>query len=298
MPHTVASQFAAWRRPAPSGRAPLVAVGFGPRTATPGSRCVPRHGFCGAICAAPSERADVARPLPVDGCGVACRRRQGPPTHTPADRIGLGHHGRDPQRGGAEAGYRAVPDSSGPHPRGPARRRRLFPSGCGAAGISIFSVCRNPGAAQEHRRAPGRLARGAPRCIRWIWCWRGGADPISRNFPPNLGCRWLGEVSDERLAQLLAGALAFVYPSFYEGFGLPVLEAMQCGTCVIASRDPAIGEVAAGAALEAGSHAELVRAMLDIAAHPERAGAMARARVAARGGFFMAPHGATHARSV
>jgi alpha-1,3-rhamnosyl/mannosyltransferase len=81
----------------------------------------------------------------------------------------------------------------------------------------------------------------------------------------------VGEVSDERLAQLLAGALAFVYPSFYEGFGLPVLEAMQCGACVIASRDPAIGEVAAGAALEAGSHEELVRTMLDIAAHPERA---------------------------
>jgi len=81
----------------------------------------------------------------------------------------------------------------------------------------------------------------------------------------------IGEVSDERLAQLLAGTLAFVYPSWYEGFGLPVLEAMQCGACVITSRDPAIAEVAAGAAIETGSHAELVRAMLDIAAHPERA---------------------------
>ena len=88
---------------------------------------------------------------------------------------------------------------------------------------------------------------------------------------PEPGLQMVGEVSDERLAQLLAGALAFVYPSFYEGFGLPVLEAMQCGACVIASRDPAIREVAAGAALEAGSHAELVQAMSDIAAHPERA---------------------------
>jgi glycosyltransferase involved in cell wall biosynthesis len=89
---------------------------------------------------------------------------------------------------------------------------------------------------------------------------------------PEPGLQMVGEVSDERLAQLLAGALAFVYPSFYEGFGLPVLEAMQCGACVIASRDPAIREVAAGATLEAGSHAELVQAMLDIAGHPERAG--------------------------
>jgi glycosyltransferase involved in cell wall biosynthesis len=50
---------------------------------------------------------------------------------------------------------------------------------------------------------------------------------------------------------------------------LPVLEAMQCGTCVITSRDPAITEVAAGAALQAGSHAEFVRGRLDIAAHRE-----------------------------
>jgi O-antigen biosynthesis alpha-1,3-mannosyltransferase len=88
---------------------------------------------------------------------------------------------------------------------------------------------------------------------------------------PEPGLQIIGEVSDERLAQLLAGALAFVYPSFYEGFGLPVLEAMQCGACVITSRDPAIAEIAAGAALATGSYAELVRAMLDIAAHPERA---------------------------
>ena len=88
---------------------------------------------------------------------------------------------------------------------------------------------------------------------------------------PEPGLQIIGEVSDERLAELLAGTLAFVYPSLYEGFGLPVLEAMQCGACVIASRDAAITEVAAGAALQAGSHRELVQAMLDIAAHPERA---------------------------
>lgn len=95
--------------------------------------------------------------------------------------------------------------------------------------------------------------------------------PDFAQLSPEPGLQIIGEVSDERLAQLLAGALAFVYPSFYEGFGLPVLEAMQCGACVITSRDPAIAEIAAGAALEAGSHAELVRAMLDIAARPEGA---------------------------
>ncbi len=88
---------------------------------------------------------------------------------------------------------------------------------------------------------------------------------------PEPGLQIIGEVSDQRLAELLAGALAFVYPSLYEGFGLPVLEAMQCGACVITSPDPAITEVAGGAALQAGSQAELVRVMLDIAAHPEEA---------------------------
>lgn len=81
----------------------------------------------------------------------------------------------------------------------------------------------------------------------------------------------MGEVSDERLVELFNSTLAFVYPSFYEGFGLPVLEAMQCGTCVITSRDPAINEVAAGAAVVTTSQDELVRAMLDIAANPAQA---------------------------
>ena len=88
---------------------------------------------------------------------------------------------------------------------------------------------------------------------------------------PEPGLHILGEVSDERLAELYTGALAFVYPSFYEGFGLPVLEAMQCGACVITSRDPAISEVAAGAAIQTGSRTELARAMSGIAAHPDRA---------------------------
>lgn len=88
---------------------------------------------------------------------------------------------------------------------------------------------------------------------------------------PAPGLQMVGEVSDQRLAELLSGTLAFVYPSFYEGFGLPVLEAMQCGACVITSCDPAISEVAADAAIQAGSAAELARAMTAIAEHPEQA---------------------------
>jgi glycosyltransferase involved in cell wall biosynthesis len=63
------------------------------------------------------------------------------------------------------------------------------------------------------------------------------------------GLRVLGAVTEEDLPALYSGAAALVYPSLYEGFGLPVLEAMQCGATVITSRDPAIMEVSGGAAI-------------------------------------------------
>jgi glycosyltransferase involved in cell wall biosynthesis len=54
---------------------------------------------------------------------------------------------------------------------------------------------------------------------------------------------------DEDLRALYASCRAFIYPSIYEGFGLPPLEAMACGAPVIASRIPALAETAGGAAL-------------------------------------------------
>jgi glycosyltransferase involved in cell wall biosynthesis len=58
-----------------------------------------------------------------------------------------------------------------------------------------------------------------------------------------------GIVTDDELARLLRGATAFVYPSLYEGFGLPVLEAMAQGVPVLTSNVGATREVADGAAL-------------------------------------------------
>lgn len=60
---------------------------------------------------------------------------------------------------------------------------------------------------------------------------------------------WTGYVSDEDVAALYRHALAFVFPSIKEGFGLPVLEAMACGCPVACSGSGAIGEVAGEAAL-------------------------------------------------
>jgi glycosyltransferase involved in cell wall biosynthesis len=58
-----------------------------------------------------------------------------------------------------------------------------------------------------------------------------------------------GHVDDVELARLFQGAIAFVYPSLYEGFGLPVLEAMSLGVPVLTSNIGATREIAEGAAI-------------------------------------------------
>lgn len=57
-----------------------------------------------------------------------------------------------------------------------------------------------------------------------------------------------GYVADEDLPSLFAGASVFAYPSLYEGFGLPIIEAMACGAAVITSSYGAMREVAGNAA--------------------------------------------------
>ncbi|HLA26123.1 MAG TPA: glycosyltransferase family 1 protein, partial [Patescibacteria group bacterium] len=59
----------------------------------------------------------------------------------------------------------------------------------------------------------------------------------------------LGPVSDEQKKSLYANASVFVYPSFYEGFGFPPLEAMAFGVPVIASSSASLGEILGNAAL-------------------------------------------------
>ncbi|HEV3332897.1 MAG TPA: glycosyltransferase family 1 protein [Bryobacteraceae bacterium] len=86
-------------------------------------------------------------------------------------------------------------------------------------------------------------------------------------FADEPGLRLLGEVPDQDLPQLYSGALAFVYPSHYEGFGLPVVEAMQCGACVITSA--ACRDAGGDAAVYADSGAELVQAMRQAATDPQ-----------------------------
>jgi glycosyltransferase involved in cell wall biosynthesis len=66
--------------------------------------------------------------------------------------------------------------------------------------------------------------------------------------PDGKHVRMLGYVDDLELARLYRGALCVAYPSLYEGFGIPVLEAMACGAAVVTSRGGACEEVADGTA--------------------------------------------------
>jgi glycosyltransferase involved in cell wall biosynthesis len=87
-----------------------------------------------------------------------------------------------------------------------------------------------------------------------------------------------GFVSDQELLQLYNACELFVFPSFYEGFGLPVLEAMACGRAVACSGTSAIPEVADGAGIlfDPSSSREMVRAMADLLLNPELRARMER----------------------
>jgi len=80
----------------------------------------------------------------------------------------------------------------------------------------------------------------------------GGANPkifCQSTIPLPSNVRYLGYVSDGELRSLYEHASCFVYPSFYEGFGLPPLEAMACGCPVIVSQAASLPEVCGDAAL-------------------------------------------------
>jgi len=112
----------------------------------------------------------------------------------------------------------------------------------------------------------------------------GGHRPQFAAEPPVPGVMDVGTVPDEVLPGLYAGAAAFVLPSRYEGLGLPVLEAMACGTPVIAARAAALPETCGDAALlvDPDDHTGFADALLAVLADPQPWVSRGRARVAGR----------------
>lgn len=79
---------------------------------------------------------------------------------------------------------------------------------------------------------------------------------------------FVGEVPENKMPSLYRGAIALVFPSLYEGFGLPVLEAMACGTPVVTSNVTALPEIAGEAAslIDPTSVEQIARAVEQIVA--------------------------------
>jgi len=96
-----------------------------------------------------------------------------------------------------------------------------------------------------------------------------------------------GPVDDLDLAPLYSGAVGFVYPSHYEGFGLPVLEAMQCGTPVISSATSSLPEVVgdAGLLIDPADLDALAAAMLRLYSEPDLRSDLSARAVARAAGF-------------
>ncbi len=96
-----------------------------------------------------------------------------------------------------------------------------------------------------------------------------------------------GFVSDEDLLELYNACDCFVFPSFYEGFGLPILEAMACGRAVACSNTSAMPEVADGAGLLFDPHqtGEITRALKDILLDSELRGRLERLGLQRAAGF-------------
>ncbi len=128
-----------------------------------------------------------------------------------------------------------------------------------------------PPTRHEHRLVLAGGSAVAPDLRRWVGELALGEGLVA-----------LGRIDPQRLPALVQGAIALVFPSLYEGFGLPLAEALAAGTPAIASTTPALVEVAGGAAelvdpLDVGA---IAAAMAKLAADPARRGELVRAGLA------------------
>lgn len=175
---------------------------------------------------------------------------------------------------------RVVPEAAGaglgPRPGAPERVMQRWGV---EAGYLLFV------GALDARKDPGSLLRAwaAARELRPELALVVAGEP-GRQAPQSMtGARLLGRVSDDELADLYTSAGCFVFPSRYEGFGLPCLEAMTCGCPVAAFRNSSVPEVVgdAGMMVDDGDAEALGRAAAAMIAEPEpwRRAGLERAKV-------------------
>jgi len=113
-----------------------------------------------------------------------------------------------------------------------------------------------------------------------------GAAAFRSSSDPQLpsSALYLGRVSDEALKALYGSAACYVMPSYYEGFGLPAVEAMTCGCAVVAADIPALRETCGDAAIyfDPSSPQDIAETVLSLIGMPDRLSDL-RARALAHG---------------
>jgi glycosyltransferase involved in cell wall biosynthesis len=178
----------------------------------------------------------------------------------PADRIDVAYPFADPR-------FRPLPGAEVVRLLAALRRRAGIPERY-LLNVGALHFAKNtPGLLRGYARLPPSLRRECPLVL---------AFDIPPQDKPRLSAHLAatglspddvlttGFVSDEELAALYNGSVFYVHPSRYEGFGVPVLEALQCGKAVVASRASALPEVVgdAGLLVDPDEPEELARAML------------------------------------
>jgi len=173
-----------------------------------------------------------------------------------------------------------------PIPLGVAPPRQAAPAGCDLAALQPYVLY--VGAAERRKgfdtliAAMARVAAVRPECKLVVTTHLDGWER-----PPGLEIAELGYVGEERLAALYRNCALLAFPSRYEGFGLPVLEAMSYGAPVVASNASSVPEAGGDAAcyVPADDDAALANAILHVLSDAQYAAEL-RARGPARAAQF------------